>query len=211
MKYCNNLNLNDEARKEGREVIQRKDVSSIPPSSLHHLSSLPNYPPPSSVAFPPIFPQLGKEGPPPLQLKIPFHQDINSQSDSEEVSRPKASSPLVIPKSQLEGALTRPLAGRDKDLADIPSIITMAQGFTGLPQEEISLAGNGPRLTGSPRVEIVEERPSNCSLEDEEHNSTPSKKMRYDEEIPFDDDPVIKEMKLKGVEVEPQEFHYLLL
>ena len=165
---------------------------------LHHLSSLPNYPPPSSVAFPPIFPQLCKEGPPPLQLKIPFHQDINSQSDPEEVSRPKASSPLVIPKSQLEGALTRPLAGRDKDLADIPSIITMAQGFTGLPQEEISLAGNGPRLTGSPRVEILEERPSNCSLEEEEHNSTPSKKMRFDEEIPFDDDPVIKEMKLKG-------------
>ena len=165
---------------------------------LHHLSSLPNYPPPSTVAFPAMFPQLSKDVPAPLQLKIPFHQELNSQPDPEEVSRPKPSSPLVIPKSHLEGALTRPLAGRDKDLADIPSIITMAQGFTGLPQEEISVAGNGQRLTGSPRRDVAEERPSNCSLEEEEHHSTPNKKMRYDEEIPFDDDPVIKEMKLKG-------------
>ena len=157
---------------------------------LHHLSSLPNYPPPAAIPFSPIFPHFGKESSP-LQLKIPFHQDLGS--DCEE-PRGMPSSP-AHPKSQLEGALTRPLGTRDKDLADIPSIITMAQGFTGLPQEEISLQGSFHE--GSPRADIVEDRQMNCSLE-EEDSSTPSKKMRYDEEIPFDDDPVIKEMKLKG-------------
>ena len=155
---------------------------------LHHLSSIPNYPTPTSLPFTPTFNMFNKEAPSPL--KIPMYQENPSDNDDEAPTL-TTSSPAP-PKSQLEGALTRPLGPRDKDLADIPSIITMAQGFTGLPQEELSLHAS---KAATPDTSIAEEPSANCSLDDEE---SPSKKMRYDDDVPFDDDPVIKEMKLKG-------------
>ena len=151
---------------------------------LHHLSSLPSYPP-TSLPFSPIFPQYSKASSP---LRIPGHHDSSPNSDLEEdeSARSFSTSSPAAPKSQLEGALTRPL-GRDKDLADIPSIITMAQGFTGLPSGELAAPSPG----------LAAQESSDIAAEDEDSGS-PAKKMRYDDEVPFDDDPVIKEMKLKG-------------
>ena len=117
-------------------------------------------------------------------LKIPFHDT----SFEDERSR----SPLPPPKpvkSQLEGALTRPLQ-KDKDLADIPSIITMAQNFTGIPPNENT---NGKSNSNT----AMEQDPDISAFGDDDEESSP-KKMRLDEDPPFDDDPVIKEMKLKG-------------
>ena len=152
---------------------------------LHHLSSLPNY----SAGSNPFNPSMFMPTPEKNSLKIPFHEQIHDDSDD---NKSFVSSSPIPTKSQLEGALTRPL-NKDKDLADIPSIITMAQNFTGIPKEEISL-----RISKSPSLtSVTPENDISVSINDDDDMNS-AKKMRFDDDPIFDDDPVIKEMKLKG-------------
>ena len=147
---------------------------------LHHLSSIPSYS--GSNPFSAAMFMSNQDKSP---LKIPFH-DTNRETD-ERRSRSQSPLPPAKPvKSQLEGALTRPLQKDNKDLADIPSIITMAQNFTGIPANENNLKTNKTAPNDQ-----------DLSTIDDDEESSP-KKMRLEEDPPFEDDPVIKEMKLKG-------------
>ena len=145
-------------------------------------------------------------GPDKSPLKIPQFPDTaaNPEPDTEAAAaRSRSPPPVPVVKSQLEGALTRPL-GRDKDLADIPSIITMAHAhnFPGLQQQHADTAPGLKVVTAPPPLPQLPAEPEcaalDRSLEEEEEAGSPAKKMRLEEEPPFDDDPVIKEMKLKG-------------
>ena len=97
----------------------------------------------------------------------------------------------------LEGALTRPGTGavtstpnKDKDLADVQSILSIAQNFPGLPEEEVK------NQNGSISMESDISAHSTTSDGD---SSSVSKRMRLDEPETFlDDDPAIKDMKMKG-------------
>ena len=143
---------------------------------LHHLSSIPSSFPTSPIPNPFTAFMASQQDKSPL--KIPFHSRDSPEDDS------RSQSPPAKPaKSQLEGALTRPMV-KDKDLADIPSIITMAQNFPGINKGE-----------NKSREHPVMDH--DMTLEEEDEAGSP-KKMRLEEEPPFDDDPVIKEMKLKG-------------
>ena len=143
---------------------------------LHHLSSIPSSFPSSPIPNPfTAFMASQQEKSP---LKIPFHSGDTLEEDTRSLSPP--AKPV---KSQLEGALTRPLV-KDKDLADIPSIITMAQNFPGINKGE-----------SKPSEQSAAD--NDMTIEEDDEAGSP-KKMRLDEDPPFDDDPVIKEMKLKG-------------
>ena len=147
---------------------------------LHHLSSMPTPSYPSNSPFSAAMLMSGQDKSPLSPLKIPFHEV--SPEEREASRSPQLTSTPV--KSQLEGALTRPLH-KDKDLADIPSIINLTQNFTGIPKNENSHAKSHP----------VEQDIS--TVDDDDDFSSP-KKIRLEDDPPFDDDPVIKEMKLKG-------------
>ena len=147
-------------------------------------------------------------------------------------------SPLT---KHLEGALTRPLLAKDKDLADVQSILSLTQNFAGLP----SNGGSGGVHTssgGGPPSSVAESIMSDKSNMSESESSSARKRIRLDEDstsgqeedeesgrsrrgdrassstrmedgegslhedgdLPeegvsvLDDDPVIKEMKMKG-------------
>ena len=154
---------------------------------LHHLSSMPTTSYPSNSPFSAAMLMSSPDKSPLSPLKIPFHVSPEVSPEDRERERERSRSPQLTStpvKSQLEGALTRPLH-KDKDLADIPSIITMAQNFTGIPKNE-----NSPVKSSVLEQEI-------STYEDDDDLSSP-KKIRLEEDPPFDDDPVIKEMKLKG-------------
>ena len=113
----------------------------------------------------------------------------------------------------LEGALTRPgmlnlgltnvpnvmTNNKDKDLADVQSILSIAQNFPGLPDDE---AAGGCVQNGSHGslvdTSLVESDMSGAMSTTSDGDSS-SKRMRLEEnENLLDDDPAIKEMKMKG-------------
>ena len=149
---------------------------------LHHVASLPSFSGTNPFSAAALFMSAEKSP----ALKIPFHRDIRAEHDRSRSPSPAPVKPVV--KSQLEGALTRPL-NKDKDLADIPSIITMAQNFPGLENGDHSKKNSA-------------EQNNDLDTTLEEDGESSPKKMRMqqqqEEDPPFDDDPVIKEMKLKG-------------
>ena len=131
------------------------------------------------------------------------------------ISLPAAAALSPMTK-HLEGALTRPLT-KDKDLADVQSILSITQNFSGMPangnRSQDSLAesitsdhSNFSESDSSARKRIrLEEGESLMS--DERGMSMTEDVERMDEGEPgrtddgetfLDDDPVIKEMKMKG-------------
>ena len=102
------------------------------------------------------------------------------------ISLPVSLSPIT---KHLEGALTRPVL-KEKDLADVQSILSITQNFS-------AMAGENKNSQPSIAESITSEHSVNSTLSEPE--SPGGKRMRLDEGESFlDDDPVIKEMKMKG-------------
>ena len=100
--------------------------------------------------------------------------------------------------NHLEGALTRPVCLKDKDLADVQSILSITQTFAGLPADS-DVSRSPCQVPNISLAESITSEHSGNSM----HSEPEGKRMRLsasaEEAEPFlDDDPVIKEMKMKG-------------
>ena len=119
-------------------------------------------------------------------------------------SLPPTVAPISLPPpltKHLEGALTRPavlsgVVSKDKDLADVQSILSIAQNFPGIPEDELKNQNSTNSITAESDICSAQ---STTSDTESGGGGGASKRLRLEEGESFlDDDPAIKEMKMKG-------------